>query len=247
MSNFDYKAYWIERHQKYYGNLRSVGIKSYHTSANAFKYRMVCEQYKRVLSELILSTKTSILDVGAGTGEFISLFLNDKRVSQIIATDVSSIALQQLNQKYPTVQTLTKSIIDLKLPNQSIELVHCFDVLYHITDDNEWRRSLENLCRISAKYIAIHGEIIHKSRRIHSHHVRSRPLSLLNAVMQENRFSKKYIVPTHLLSYKSLFYKINGLFPKFFYLMDNFCIERFPNIAQRIASYGIIIYERIEQ
>lgn len=246
-NNFDYKAYWITRHQKYRGDLRSVGIKSYRESANTYKYRLVAEQYENALSELTLSLKAHVLDVGAGTGEFISLFLKDRRVSRIIATDVSATALEQLNRKYPSVQILTESITDLKFSDQSIELVHCFDVLYHIIDDAEWKRSIENLCRISAKYITIHGEVLYKPRYISSHHVKSRLFSLLDATMQENGFKKKYIIPTHLLSHRFLFYKINGLFPKIFYHIDNFCIEKFPSIAQRIASYGIIIYERIEQ
>jgi len=244
MDNFDDKIYWIERHRKYYGDLRSVGVKSYHMNANALKYQMVRERYRCVLSKLTLPAKSQILDAGAGTGEFIHLFLNDKRVSQIIATDVSPIALEQLKQKHPSVQTLTKSIADIKLPDKSTELIHCFDVLYHIVNDDEWKQSINNLCRIALKYVIIHGEVVNNPRLVSSRHVKSRPFYLFNEIMLKNGFEKKYIVPTHLLSHKPFIYKINGLFPRLFYFIDNFCITKFPALAQHIASYAIIVYER---
>ncbi|OWK27156.1 MAG: hypothetical protein US76_01080 [Parcubacteria group bacterium GW2011_GWA2_38_13b] len=244
MNSFDDKTYWINRHQKYCGDLRSVGVKSYHINANTLKYQMVRERYRCILSKLTLHAKSQILDVGAGTGEFIDLFLNDKRVSQIIATDISPIALEQLKQKHPSVQILTKSIADIKLPDKSMELIHCFDVLYHIVNDDEWKQSVDNLCRIALKFVIIHGEIANNPRLVSARHVKSRPFYLLNEIMLKNGFLKKYIVPTHLLSHKPFIYKINGLFPKVFYLFDNFCATRFPNLAQRIASYAIIVYER---
>ncbi len=246
MKYFEDKKYWINRHKKFEGSLRSIGMKSYNRLANEYKYRLVREQYKNALSNLDLPPKTRILDAGAGTGAFIPLFLNNERVSEIIATDVSDLALQQLKQNHPSVQTLTKSIIELGLPNHSVDLVHCFDVLYHIVDNEEWKLSIKNLCRISSKYVVVHGEINNNSLRMHSAHVKLRTQKSLESIFKTNGFGEKLFVSTHIFSHRFLLYKINGIFPHFFYRLDRFFTTNTPDFAAKITSHAIIVYERVK-
>ena len=73
MSEFNYKKYWIKRHEKI-KDYSSVGIKSIGNRANELSYDILLKRYKEVLGRLNIKKGARFLDAGSGIG-ILSNFL----------------------------------------------------------------------------------------------------------------------------------------------------------------------------
>ncbi|PIP30312.1 hypothetical protein COZ22_01015 [bacterium (Candidatus Howlettbacteria) CG_4_10_14_3_um_filter_37_10] len=149
MSEFNYKKYWIKRHEKI-KDYSSVGIKSIGNRANELSYDILLKRYKEVLGRLNIKKGARFLDAGSGIG-ILSNFLAKNKFN-VTAIDISTEALDQIKNK--RIKTYCSKISTFK--NGNFEAVQCFDVLYHITDDREWQKSIRALCALSKDYVILH-------------------------------------------------------------------------------------------
>lgn len=105
-------------------------------------------------------TDRDLLDFGCGTGE-LSLLLADHHPRTITGLDLSATAIHQAQAACESSTTENKpvprflhatSVEQIPLPDHSIDLLCCFDVLEHIPDLTatlrEWRRILRPTGRI---------------------------------------------------------------------------------------------------
>src|SRR5581483_1561763 len=221
--SFDYRSYWKKRLKKAKNNLAGVGHKRFGDRANRLMYQRVNDVLMHVLKERKIPVKNKqILDAGAGIGMFVGIYKD--LGAKITALDISPDALQILKKRYPSVKTITSGLEDLnkRVKRSSFDIVHCFDVLYHITADNQWEKAVRNLAFASKEYIIVHviSEQWHNS--FHAVHVRALRNTRLRELLGEYGFIEEASYPTHVFYTKMPFYFIARYFPQFFYNMDAF-------------------------
>ena len=140
----DNEAYWQQRHEDYQGELAAVGDIRRSQRENLALYA----QKKRWLVELIQSLEhvnpknKSVLDAGCGIGLMSEVFYLFK--AHVTGVDASSIAIDEARCRCPDGNFHASSLLDFKL-SEPFDITFCADVLYHIVDDENWRKAVENL------------------------------------------------------------------------------------------------------
>jgi 2-polyprenyl-3-methyl-5-hydroxy-6-metoxy-1,4-benzoquinol methylase len=141
----DNETYWLSRHEKLRGQTAAVGkigvdeAENLHLYANK-KRRLV--NIFRALDSENLSGK-SVLEGGCGIGLLCELFYV-LGANDIAGVDISPIATTEASQRCPSGRFQAASLLDFRF-EQKFDFVLCIDVLYHIVDDDNWRRVLGNL------------------------------------------------------------------------------------------------------
>lgn len=142
----------------------------------------------------------SILDVGCGTGYFLECYrkLGAARLAGIDITDVS---VEKLKRRFSEGKF---TVMDISRPEsvlaERFDVVHVFDVLYHIIDDESFATALRNISAM----IASGGRLIFTDyfARLDQtvSHVRYRPREMYETVFSQERITIKEVVPLfHLL------------------------------------------------
>ncbi len=109
------------------------------------------ERFRKVLT-MLPQDISSILDVGSGNGEFLSLLNNavdGRRYSRLCGVDSSKAALEHV-----TTEKYFASIEELPFKNEEFDLVTCLEVIEHLPMDI-FDRGLDELVRVSKRYILI--------------------------------------------------------------------------------------------
>lgn len=237
----DVAEYWENRHLKQ--DLSSVGQKSYSDKANYYLYKIVKKQYEKVLKKLEFEEKSAI-DAGAGVGIFCE-FLS-KRQFNVTAVDISSNALKKLKLKFPQINTFQCKLSKLPFNNLQFEAVHCFDVLYHIVDDSEWFNSINELTRVSKKYLILHQNFQNRKPFYMSKHVGFISYDILKLRLEKLRFQEVMSIPTHVVSSRYLTYRITKFFPRLFYSLDMFLLQLISYLnLNNLGSHHIKVFKRI--
>jgi SAM-dependent methyltransferase len=148
MSKTESHIYWIERHREYEGNWRSTGFLGGNDDINKAIYDCRFRALSRALSRhfIALSGKR-VLDVGCGLGDFAGFYA--MRGANVHGIDISPEAVAHCNtlQIGDFIQGESSEIAArFKEP---FHLIHCFDVLYHLTDDTEWQAALASFAKLS--------------------------------------------------------------------------------------------------
>ena len=245
--HFDYR-YWRDRHEQKQGLLSTVGQRTYSDKANFYIYKLVKEQYDKLLNKIDLPKGSKILDGGCGIGLYIDLLLS--KGYEVDAADISSDALIYLKEKNPLINIIAKPLFLLP-DNKKYDAIHCFDVLYHILDDNEWRLTLKSFSKIARKYIILHERFLNKKPIVISNHIKFRSYSHLKEELGRLDFEECISIPTHFMSLRLLTYKINKFCPKFFYILDKnfFNILEKKNLAilaNKFGSHHIKVFRKIK-
>jgi SAM-dependent methyltransferase len=96
-----------------------------------------------------------LLDVGSGTGHWIDFFRQVFFVHEAIGIEISSQMAEHLRQKYaaePAVRILETDIVAddfaADLLGGPVDWVSAIGVMFHIVDDDRWRRALANLAGV---------------------------------------------------------------------------------------------------
>lgn len=242
MKIFNEKTYWKSRYKEHTGNVKFVGIKSFSIKANEKTYSLIKEQYNKLLRELgIFFKNKTILDAGAGIGKYTQFFLDKK--GKITAIDITKNAINYVKTEFPSVNCLTSKLEDINKhfrPKQ-FYFVHCFDVLYHITNDKKWEKAVKNLALVSKKYVALHEHFSTRKPLICSKHLKWRSRENVVNELAKNNFYEIGSIPTTVV--RRLFtYKILGFFPNLSYKLDKIFLQN--HIAYKICDSSIKIFER---
>ena len=91
----------------------------------------------------------SIADIGCGNGVFINTLIRNNSTCEIVGIDRSKTALKFVNGK-----TIVGSIDEIPLKDNSYDCVTCLEVIEHLPV-NIYTKALEEICRVSRKYIII--------------------------------------------------------------------------------------------
>jgi len=145
---YNAKNYWEKRLEKNWG-LHGVGCINYGIYYNQWLYKVRKRVFIDHIRTLNLDFKNiKVLDIGSGTGFYLD-FWKSHGVKSVTASDIASIAVQRLKKSYPEF-----SVVQLDIGNtlatqnfieESFDVVTAFDVLFHIVDDEAFRRALFNI------------------------------------------------------------------------------------------------------
>jgi SAM-dependent methyltransferase len=242
VSKFDYVNYWKWRHQKYGGDLRRVGHRRFGEQANRNMYEKVLRRWEEVLSSLKISLRgMHVLDAGAGIGMYTRFYCDQG--SDVCATDVSLDALAEIRKCAAPAKLICCKLSDLAcLPDEMFDLTHCFDVLYHITDDEDWRESLRELARVTRRYVALHGMFLPPAFSLGTSHVCTRSVDAHLKVIAPLGFRVAGIFPTHYLFVQSLLVPLVNRMPALIRRIDQ-GLSRMPGTTSLAADH-IVVFER---
>lgn len=119
-------------------------------SGDSEDYKISIPWKKNILFQYCNLKTDSIIDVGCGDLQF---WTNELPV-RYIGVDISSVIIQKNKATYPDVTFLVSnaaSELDI-----SADVVICFDMLFHIIDDDEYIKILTNVKKYAKKYIILY-------------------------------------------------------------------------------------------
>ena len=135
---YDEKRYWQDRHKQYGESLRGVGFKGMDELENMAWYLNGKYIFQALLAQLNLSTSTSILEIGFGTG-FYTQLLVERGIGSYLGVDI----VDQHHDKLQNILSGTSSellVADIgkeNIKSFSADLVTMLDVSQHIVNDKD--------------------------------------------------------------------------------------------------------------
>lgn len=198
MGTFNAESYWQNRLARTPG-LEGVGFVGLGPFYNYWLYAVQRRVFLRQVKTIGLNwTETDVLDVGSGTGFYVRLW-KSLGVRSITATDITEVAVRRLGKEFRGVECLKLDIGDAipdELSRRRYGIVSAFGVLYHVLDDERYRRALRNIHHL----LHSGGVLIFSENFVHGHSVRathqvSRSLSQIERALRDTGFSVKSRVP----------------------------------------------------
>ena len=166
--NFDPQQYW-ETRLKQHSNLEGVGCQGRSKAWNYILYKSKIRTVNRALNKINLNLEgCKALDIGTGVGFWIEYLLG-KKVNYITGIDIALSSIEFCNKKCENLKNLKFVHGDISdnifvydnLLRKGYDLSTAFDVLYHITDEDEFQKTLHDIFSCSTKYIILYT-IIHE-------------------------------------------------------------------------------------
>ena len=144
-SVFEEKGYWVERHERLRGDVRSVGNLGKSVEQNAEGQALLRERLKIVLTHLIPSPAgKSVLDLGCGIGLLSPVFTGYGLT--YLGVDVSPAAVEQARQVNPSPRAdfVVGDLVTHQEPRR-FDVVVASYVLVHLVEDDDWIATLKNI------------------------------------------------------------------------------------------------------
>ena len=184
---FDPGAYWETRLSKNF-NLRGVGDIGLPNSYNKCLYSIRGYAFKLAVRGLVGLKDAAVLDIGSGTGFYIQQWQN-VGVTSLQGCDLTSTAVTNLTGLYPGVKFQQLDISTPQLPVLGeFDAVSCFDVLFHIVDDEKYNRAITNIASLvkSGGYFIYSDNFMKSQARIE--HQSGRTEEAILAALRQNSF-----------------------------------------------------------
>jgi len=143
--NYQPRTYWEHRHLQQTG-LRATGHLEHGRYYNWWLYRAKIRALRRALTMAGVDIRgRSILDVGAGTGFFLSLYAQ-WGAARLAGVDISTTTVRHLKEKFPTATVWEADIAKGVPTEEQFDVVHAFDVMFHLPD-SDFSAALGHLVR----------------------------------------------------------------------------------------------------
>jgi SAM-dependent methyltransferase len=143
------RTFWEERLGQDW-TLSGVGYQALGRPFNTWMYRVRRAVFLREVAAMHLPLPSArVLDVGSGTGFYIRRW-QELGAGSITGCDLTQSAVDRLARRHPEVPFLQ---LDISAPLTSLErgsfdVVSCMDVLFHITDDAQYRSAVANIAAL---------------------------------------------------------------------------------------------------
>lgn len=125
-----------------------------HTSGNPIQ-RYLIERFDRAISERIaLLQPASMLDAGCGEGFVAQVLLDRMPHLRLAGFDISLDAARLAADANPTAGFATASIFALPFPDQSFDVVGCFEVLEHQSEPAP-AEAMRELARVARRAVIL--------------------------------------------------------------------------------------------
>lgn len=121
-------------------------------------YRKDLYEYKlNFIKKLIINQNIkSIFDYGCGDGNQLSEIVVGRDVESYIGIDISSYIIEENKKKYKDKIYYKHEEYEFD-KKDTFDLVLSLDVLYHIMEENLFNQTLDNLFKLSKKYVLIYA------------------------------------------------------------------------------------------
>jgi SAM-dependent methyltransferase len=137
--------YWLDRHEKLEGDIRSVGNKGLDIPTNEAASENIRQLLRTFLPELIGSrSRATVLDLGCGIGRFAPVFIDLGLDYEGI--DLSPVAVRQAKAANPQGRFAVASLLDWE-PARTYDIVFIAYVLCHCVSDRAWGAALRAVSR----------------------------------------------------------------------------------------------------
>ncbi|HEV2685079.1 MAG TPA: class I SAM-dependent methyltransferase [Actinomycetota bacterium] len=149
MSDFDPKAFWENRLKRDF-NLQGVGYRSLGLGYNQWLYRVRARVFRRMARRIRAELPNGrVLDIGSGTGFYIREWIR-LGARSVVGSDITDVACDGLRDRFPDVRI---ERLDIGAPLESFspgefDILSAFDVLFHILDDERYKRALDNIASL---------------------------------------------------------------------------------------------------
>jgi SAM-dependent methyltransferase len=159
---FSARDYWQSRLSQSY-SLQGVGYQRLGRSFNQWMYKVRARVFARVASRLGVDwSRARVLDVGSGTGFYVEQW-HRLGVPKVVGVDITSKAVEELRRRFPGDEFFEADVgaqegfraghgpaptahgSRLTAPFSRLTAVSAMDVLFHIVDDEQYRRAFVNI------------------------------------------------------------------------------------------------------
>ena len=151
---FSARDYWQSRLSQAY-SLQGVGYQRLGKSFNQWMYKVRARVFSRLARRLGVDWRqATVLDVGSGTGFYVEQW-HGLGVPKVIGVDITSKAVEELRRKFPGDEFAEADVgavdgLRLTAHGSRITAVSAMDVLFHIVDDEAYRRAFANIAAVLA-------------------------------------------------------------------------------------------------
>jgi 2-polyprenyl-3-methyl-5-hydroxy-6-metoxy-1,4-benzoquinol methylase len=151
MSQFKADQFWEKRLSSISG-LEGVGYAKLGPAFNKWAYKVRNAVFIREWKRLRLqSSPERVLDIGSGTGFYIALW-HKVHAHSVSGADITDTAVSNLKKTFPEDKfhklDIGGDISEFMAHNGTFDAVSCMDVLFHIVDDERYRRALHNIAAL---------------------------------------------------------------------------------------------------
>ena len=148
---FSARDYWQSRLSQAY-SLQGVGYQRLGKSFNHWMYKVRARVIARVALRLGVDwTGATVLDVGSGTGFYVEQW-HKLGVRQVVGADITPKAVEELSRRFPGDEFIELDVgapsRDSRLATRDFSAVSAMDVLFHIVDDEAYRRAFVNIASV---------------------------------------------------------------------------------------------------
>ena len=142
----DYKPakYWSDLLASDF-SLRGVGHSDYRLSYNRWMYRWKRHVVRRALRSW--TRDRTALDIGSGIGWVVNELL--RAGARVEGCDIAEPAIELLRERFPSVPFFRTTLGEepMPRPDGAYDLVTTLEVVFHITDDDQWTRGVSDIGR----------------------------------------------------------------------------------------------------
>ena len=125
-----------------------------HTTTNPLQRALIERFHRKIVAEVAALGPTSFLDAGCGEGFVAERILRAQPGMALAGCDVSQGALTVAARANPGALFVSGSVVDLPFPDQSFDVVGCFEVLEHLPGDLP-RKALSELARVARRAVVL--------------------------------------------------------------------------------------------
>jgi SAM-dependent methyltransferase len=185
-ASFDPERYWSDRLEQRF-SLEGVGWLGLGEPFNEWMYALRRRVFTRAVRGRFEPTATRVLDVGTGTGFYVSLW-RDLGVNDITGCDLTRLAVDRLRERFPDVRFEQIDISAEKIALEgSFGAISAMDMLYHVVDDTRYARAIMNLANLLAPggILVLTENLLHGETQ-RAEHQTSRTLAEVADLLREN-------------------------------------------------------------
>ncbi len=123
-----------------------------HTSDNAVQRRLIDRFHRKVATIVTGLHPATMLDAGCGEGFVADVFLTAMPDVEITGFDLLEDSVKLAQQRNPRASFTVGEIYDIGHPDNSFDVVYCFEVLEHLHQPD---RALRELTRVAHSHVVL--------------------------------------------------------------------------------------------
>jgi SAM-dependent methyltransferase len=169
------RRYWSARYSKFGATLTGPGCVGLDEEGNQEDYESKWSHIMASLRNHGDPTAKSLLDAGCGVGAFTTRFV--AQGYSVSAVDFAQNAVDLARRRIGEQVKWYIEPLDTFSPGRTYDVVACIDVLFHITDDKLFERTLANLATLVSRtgilviqdHLVAERDVVHKYSPASSH------------------------------------------------------------------------------